>query len=84
MKTASPESIFDGMRPTFFLEIDLHDREEALLVRLLVNLDLDVAVLHLLDDLRRKIKPAQQDLAWGMPRSFSMRATFECQSPISI
>ena len=52
-----------GSKPDLLLEIDLHDRQEPLLVGLLVDLDLDVAGLHLLDDLRREVEPAEQDLA---------------------
>ena len=44
-------------------QIDLHHRHEALLVGLLVDLHLDIAVLHLLQHLRHEVEAAEQHLA---------------------
>ena len=81
MNTASPDVDVGRGESDLLLEIDLHDRHEALLVRLLIDLDLNVAGLHLLDDLRREIEPAEQNLARRDAAILSMRATFECQKP---
>ena len=70
-------------KPHCLVEVGFHDGNEALHVRLLVNLDLDVAIDHLLDDFRHKVEAAEQHFAGGTPRSSSTRATAACQKPVS-